>query len=134
MCCTEPDRFVEAIVAPGFRDDARHILTTKPKWKANVRLLASGGFRIRGSAFRRSAEAGRSLRTAQLRQIDGGFLVQNGDTADDPRGEWKCVTDETPTSEQLDELVFGRAIVRHVKSNAITLSKDRALVASAPDR
>ncbi|HCK41189.1 MAG TPA: bifunctional phosphoribosylaminoimidazolecarboxamide formyltransferase/inosine monophosphate cyclohydrolase, partial [Planctomycetaceae bacterium] len=38
----EPGRFVEAIVAPDFTPEALEILTTKPKWKANVRLLRVG--------------------------------------------------------------------------------------------
>ena len=38
----EPDRFVEAIIAPDFTPEAFEILTTKPKWKANVRLLKVG--------------------------------------------------------------------------------------------
>ena len=64
----------------------------------------------------------------QFRHIDGGFLVQEADTAEDPESEWKYVTQKRPTDEQLVELRFGWAMVRHVKSNAITLSKDRALV------
>jgi phosphoribosylaminoimidazolecarboxamide formyltransferase/IMP cyclohydrolase len=113
----EPDRFVEAIVAPGIDDDAFHLLTTKPKWKANVRLMRieGSGFRVQGSVL-------------QYRQIDGGFLVQEADTDDDPESEWKVVTNTQPTAEQRSELRFGWAIVRHVKSNAITLSKERALV------
>src|SRR5207237_1371922 len=38
-----PDRFVEAIIAPGYDPGALQALTTKPKWKANVRLLACPG-------------------------------------------------------------------------------------------
>src|SRR5262249_50636622 len=34
-----PDRFVEAIIAPEYAADALEALTTRPKWKANVRLL-----------------------------------------------------------------------------------------------
>ncbi|MEX2141701.1 MAG: bifunctional phosphoribosylaminoimidazolecarboxamide formyltransferase/IMP cyclohydrolase [Pirellulales bacterium] len=124
----EPDRFVEAIVAPAFDDDALRILTTRPKWKANVRLMQieGSGFRVQGSV----TPAGRpGFGTAlQYRHIDGGFLVQESDTADDPESEWKCVTKNRPTEEQLAELRFGWVMVRHVKSNAITLSKDRALV------
>jgi len=37
-----PGLFVEAIVAPKFHADALEILTTKPKWKANVRLMEVG--------------------------------------------------------------------------------------------
>ncbi len=41
-CLAEPGKFVEAIVAPDFTPEALEILTTKPKWKANVRLLKVG--------------------------------------------------------------------------------------------
>jgi phosphoribosylaminoimidazolecarboxamide formyltransferase/IMP cyclohydrolase len=123
----EPDRFVEAIVATGYSEEALRILTTKPKWKANVRLM-----QIQGSGFGSTALAtGRVQDSAgelQYRQIDGGFLVQDGDTLDDPEGEWKIVTQSQPSAEQLDELRFGWTMVRHVKSNAITLSKNRALI------
>jgi phosphoribosylaminoimidazolecarboxamide formyltransferase/IMP cyclohydrolase len=114
----EPDRFVEAIIAPAFADDAFRILTTKPKWKANVRLMQieGSGFRVQGSD------------ALQYRQIDGGFLVQESDALDDPEIEWKVVTKKEPTAEQLAELRFGWAMVRHVRSNAITLSRQRALV------
>ncbi len=37
-----PGLFIEAIVAPDFEPAALEILTTKPKWKANVRLLKVG--------------------------------------------------------------------------------------------
>ena len=37
-----PGLFVEAIVAPHYDNEALQILTTRPKWKANVRLLEVG--------------------------------------------------------------------------------------------
>ena len=39
-----PRQFVEVVIAPEFTPEALAILTTKPKWKANVRLLAVGGW------------------------------------------------------------------------------------------
>ena len=114
----EPDRFVEAIVAPGFDLEAFRILTTKPKWKANVRLMQ----------IQNAQAAPRTTSALQYRPIDGGFLVQEADSDLDAESEWKSVTNRQPTAEQLAELRFGWAMVRHVKSNAITLSKDRALV------
>jgi phosphoribosylaminoimidazolecarboxamide formyltransferase/IMP cyclohydrolase len=114
----EPDRFVEAIVAPGFDLEAFRILTTKPKWKANVRLMQ----------IQNAQAAPRTTSALQYRPIDGGFLVQEADSDLDAESEWKAVTNRQPTAEQLAELRFGWAMVRHVKSNAITLSKDRALV------
>src|SRR5204863_1644774 len=39
MQITEPKRFIECIIAPGFRDAAFKVLTTRPTWKNSVRLL-----------------------------------------------------------------------------------------------
>ncbi|QDS97133.1 bifunctional phosphoribosylaminoimidazolecarboxamide formyltransferase/IMP cyclohydrolase [Adhaeretor mobilis] len=114
-CLAEPGKFVEAIVAPEFTPEALEILTTKPKWKANVRLLAVG-------------EVAPGHGQYQWRQIDGGMLCQTGDDlADDPT-EWNVVTEAKPSDAQQAELEFAWAACRHVKSNAIVLSADRALV------
>ena len=37
MC--QPGRFLEAVLAPGFDDDALEWLRTKPSWRNSVRLL-----------------------------------------------------------------------------------------------
>ena len=109
-----PGLFVEAIVAPDYETAAVDILTTKPRWKNNVRLLQVG----------RLDEPPASR---QLRNIDGGVLVQDADTTEDDVQQWKVVTEKVPADELQKELAFAWAIVRHVKSNAITLSRDRAL-------
>lgn len=110
----QPGLFVEAIVAPDFSAAAVGILTTKPKWKNNVRLMQVGS--LEPLAPRR-----------QLRFIDGGVLIQDSDALADLMDDWKIVTSKQPTDEQMEELEFGWAVVRHVKSNAITLSKNLAL-------
>jgi len=111
----EPGKFVEAIAAPEFAPDALRILTTKPKWKDNVRLLSVGAL-----------EPGRGA--AHWRQIDGGMLQQTADDLPDEPGEWKCVTDAQPTPDQRRDLEFAWAVCRHVKSNAIVLAKEGAVV------
>jgi len=113
-CLAEPGKFVEAIVAPGFSDDALDILRTKPKWKSNVRLLDVG--EVMGAAG-----------AMQSRHIEGGLLLQESDSEADLYDEWKVVTEAQPTEQQLAELRFAWTMVRHVKSNAIVLCKDRAL-------
>jgi phosphoribosylaminoimidazolecarboxamide formyltransferase/IMP cyclohydrolase len=113
----EPDRFVEAIVAPDFEPAALEILTTKPKWKANVRLMAVGSI----------AAGGNTAVVRQIRQIDGGLLVQDADAGLDPMEDWKVVTATQPTDQQRAELRFAWAICRHVKSNAIVLANNRAV-------
>jgi phosphoribosylaminoimidazolecarboxamide formyltransferase/IMP cyclohydrolase len=64
----------------------------------------------------------------ELRQISGGMLCQTADDLPDDESEWKVVTDAQPTAAQLDDLRFAWAVCRHVKSNAIALAKEKALV------
>ncbi len=111
----EPDRFIEAIVAPEFESAGLEILQTKPKWKANVRLLQVGSLDAHSSGL-------------QYRPIEGGFLLQEADVAADPESEWRIVTTAQPDDATLAELRFAWAIVRHVKSNAIVLTNNRMLV------
>jgi phosphoribosylaminoimidazolecarboxamide formyltransferase/IMP cyclohydrolase len=109
-----PGLFVEAIVAPSYDSAAIDILTTKTKWKSNVRLMEVGSMRT-------------PPENIHYRCIAGGMLVQEADVlADDPQ-RWKVVTDLAPTAAQTAELQFAWAVMRHVKSNAIVLCKDRML-------
>jgi phosphoribosylaminoimidazolecarboxamide formyltransferase/IMP cyclohydrolase len=110
-----PGLFIEAIVAPDFSAGAISILTTKPKWKQNVRLMQVGPLD--------SPSASR-----HYRYIDGGMLVQDADVLPDPENEWKVVTQKAPTDQQLADLRFAWSIVRHVKSNAIAIAKDAMLL------
>lgn len=111
-------RFVEAIIAPSFDEDALELLTTKPKWGKNVRLLACGEHN--GSS--------RDACDVEVKKLVGGFLVQDRDLELAPAGELKTMTKTAPNAEQLEELVFANKISKHVKSNAIVLTKDRTVV------
>jgi len=111
----EPGLFVEAIVAPTFAPEAVEVLTTKPKWKNNVRLMQVG-------------ELDQPPAATNVRYLEGGMLLQDADIMPVCRDAWKVVT-ETPVDDALlDELEFAWGIVRHVKSNAIVLCKERSLV------
>jgi phosphoribosylaminoimidazolecarboxamide formyltransferase / IMP cyclohydrolase len=110
-----PGLFVEAIVAPDYELRALQILTTEPKWKNNVRLLKTGEIEPRQAHW-------------NWRFINGGLLVQEADVLDDPEADWKVVTKAQPTERQMSDLRFAWSIVRHVKSNAIVLCKDRMLL------
>ena len=110
-----PGLFVEAIIAPSFSSDALGILTTKPKWKVNVRLLETGTF-------------GRKEPSFAIRPLVGGALLQDADVLVDPEEDWHVVTEKKPTDKQMEDLRFAWEIVRHVKSNAIVLCKDRMLI------
>ena len=109
-----PGLFVEAIVAPAFDPAAVEILTTRPKWKANVRLMEVGSLDHPPS-------------TREMRRIDGGLLLQDADVQADPENDWSVVTLHKPDERLWAELRFGWSIVRWVKSNAIVVCAGRAL-------
>ncbi|MDO5308105.1 MAG: bifunctional phosphoribosylaminoimidazolecarboxamide formyltransferase/IMP cyclohydrolase [Planctomycetia bacterium] len=113
----QPGLFVEAIIAPAYDPKALEILTTVPKWHANVRLLECGCDVLEPAKV-----------DWVVRPLTGGALLQDADVEDDDESEWRVVTDKAPTEEQMRDLRFAWAMTRHVKSNAIVLCKDEMLV------
>ncbi|CAK9014262.1 Bifunctional purine biosynthesis protein PurH [Includes: Phosphoribosylaminoimidazolecarboxamide formyltransferase (AICAR transformylase), partial [Durusdinium trenchii] len=112
----EPGRFIEAIIAPGYSDDAFELLTSKPRWKQSVRLLECPGIGNGTSpAF-------------DYRRIRGGMLIQDVDAQPDPQGLWKVVTTRSPSEAEMRDLRFGWLVAKHVKSNAIVLAKEGMVV------
>jgi phosphoribosylaminoimidazolecarboxamide formyltransferase / IMP cyclohydrolase len=95
--------FVEVVLAPDFAGDALAIL----QQKKNIRLL-----KVRSN----------EPLALQHRQIGGGFLVQDKDTHYLRPEEIKTVTKRAPTPEELEALLFGWRVVKHVKSNAIVFA------------
>jgi len=113
MCV--PGRFIEAIIAPGYDEAAVQILTTKPKWKGNVRLMQV-----------EFSDADRGV--PDYRRVSGGLLVQDRDDLPQPDAAWKVVTKRQPSAQELADLKFAWAVCRHVKSNAIVFAKDGMLL------
>jgi len=95
--------FVEVILAPAFSDEALATLTQKK----NLRLLRMGT---------------RDTSSMRLRQISGGFLIQDRDLFTTGPQELKTVTKRAPTAEEMEALLFGWRVVKHVKSNAVVFS------------
>jgi phosphoribosylaminoimidazolecarboxamide formyltransferase/IMP cyclohydrolase len=95
--------FVEAVVAPEFTPEALAALATK----RNLRVL-----RIR------SAKVGRVLK-----QISGGYLLQDEDRAVTTAETLKIVTERKPTKEETKALLFAWRVCKHVKSNAIVYAR-----------
>ena len=102
--------FSEVIIAPEFDPQARAILQKKK----NLRLIR----------LRTSVEAARPK--TDIRSVCGGILVED---FDGPMAiTQKVVTRRTPTKEELDAMLFGWRVVKHVKSNAIVYAgPDRTL-------
>lgn len=112
---SEPGLFLEAIVAPAFTAGALEILKTKPKWRENVRLMATGDY-------------GPQAIERNFKLISGGALVQVADNQPPTNLNWVTVTEVAVADELWDDIAFGWEMVRHVKSNAIVLARDAALV------
>ncbi len=103
------------IIAPGFDDDALARLSRKKQ----LRLLAM-------PAEGEGLDA--TTRAHDIRPIRGGLLIQDADDQTTDDSAWQTVTQRAPTEEERADLRFAWEAVRHVKSNAIVLVKDRAIV------
>ncbi|MGZ3634744.1 MAG: bifunctional phosphoribosylaminoimidazolecarboxamide formyltransferase/IMP cyclohydrolase [Syntrophales bacterium] len=103
--------FLEVIIAPGFDEEARAILSAKQ----NVRLLEIPltGTRPAGYDFRR---------------VVGGLLIQERDTDDFDIRKVHVVTKRPPSGEEYQALDFAWRVVKYVKSNAIVYATKDQLV------
>ncbi len=112
--------FYEVVVAPGYEDEALEEL----KKKRNLRILEA--------ALSRGGDA-----DYDLRPLSGGLLAQSQDLLAEDESSWQVVTKRKPSDREMLDLAFAWKVAKHVKSNAIVLVKDQALVgmgAGQPNR
>jgi phosphoribosylaminoimidazolecarboxamide formyltransferase/IMP cyclohydrolase len=107
------------IVAPGYADDALAIL----RRKRNVRII-----QIDTAEADHAAQMVSPLSALDFRRISGGFLVQTADDLAENDLTLLCVTERSPTEAERRDLGFAWRAVKHVRSNAIVLARDLALV------
>ncbi|MDR1743102.1 MAG: bifunctional phosphoribosylaminoimidazolecarboxamide formyltransferase/IMP cyclohydrolase [Dysgonamonadaceae bacterium] len=105
--------FFEVIIAPAYDDDALEILKQK---KNRVILIQK--------------KNGRALPKVQCRSILNGMLVQDKDVSVQTQSDLKVVTNTRPSKSEIEDLLFANILVKHTKSNAIVLAKDKRLIAS----
>jgi phosphoribosylaminoimidazolecarboxamide formyltransferase / IMP cyclohydrolase len=99
--------FVEAVFAPGYEADALEFLQQKP----NVRLLEN--------QERRTTP----ISEHDIKRVRGGILAQDRDTGLEQRDEMQVATTRKPSEEEWGELLFSMRVCKHVRSNAIVMSK-----------
>jgi len=109
------DTFFEVVIAPAFAAEARETLGRKKQ----LRLLRLDPGQQSNDRPRQSLD---------VRPIAGGLLVQDADDARDDPASWRVVTRRAPTESEWADLRYAWEAARHVKSNAIVLVKDRAVV------
>lgn len=103
--------FFEVIIAPSYQPDALEIL----KQKKNRIILIK----------KQSLQA-----HTQYKSVLNGLLAQEKDTHTESAKDWKQVTQQPVNKDQTEDLIFGNKIVKHSKSNAIVLAKNKQLLAS----
>jgi phosphoribosylaminoimidazolecarboxamide formyltransferase/IMP cyclohydrolase len=103
------EAFYEGVVATAVDAAARQVLARKK----NLRVLESG-----------PAVQGRR-RGLDLRRVNGGVLAQEWDERDEDVRSATVATRRPPTAEEWSALQFAWTIVRHVKSNAIVITRAR---------
>jgi len=110
--------FVEIIVAPSYSEKALEIL----KSKKNIRLLA-----LKEILTKQDENA------YDLKKVAGGILVQTIDSKLLPSNEEiKSVTIKKPTKQEQMDLLTAWKIVKHTKSNAITIVKNGQSIGIGP--
>ncbi len=102
--------FVELVLAPGFDDDALEVLQAKP----NIRLLEN-------QERRRPP-----ISEHDMKRVRGGMLVQDRDTGLESRDEMRVATKRQPSEEEWGEMIFAMRVCKHVRSNAIVMTKGLA--------
>jgi phosphoribosylaminoimidazolecarboxamide formyltransferase/IMP cyclohydrolase len=97
----------DVVIAPGYADGTIEALIGRRK---NTRIL--------------TATAPTSERL-EIRQIGGGFLIQDAHSFVSTRADWRVVTQRQPTEAEWVDAELAWRLVGWVKSNAIVLVKDR---------
>ena len=107
--------FVEAIIAPGYTEEALGLL----RERKNLRLLELP-----------LPEQGlpREIGGYEMRRVSGGMLVQDPDNVDLDPPAMRVVTRRPPAAPEVRALRFAWKVAKHVKSNAIVLSTEHATV------
>jgi phosphoribosylaminoimidazolecarboxamide formyltransferase/IMP cyclohydrolase len=98
--------FLEIIIAPSYKDDALEYL----KQKKNLRILQLDTNQ-------------KNTDKMMIVSVNGGILYQQLDEYIVNIDDLQSVTNLKPTNQELEELLFGWKVVKHVKSNAIVITK-----------
>ena len=103
--------FVELVLAPRFDKKALDVF----KKKKHLRVLEVGLFRKR-------------TQKPELRNIDGGLLVQSTDIKVLFEDDLVFVTKKKPSEKEIKTALFAWKVLRHAKSNGILIAKNNTTV------
>ncbi|MBN2898380.1 MAG: bifunctional phosphoribosylaminoimidazolecarboxamide formyltransferase/IMP cyclohydrolase [Clostridia bacterium] len=108
--------FVEIVIAPAFDEDALEILTKKK----NVRIMVLEAISVKQAPDKKD-----------IKKVNGGILVQdiNSLLMD---GDYEVATERIPNKSEIEDLMFAWKVVKHTKSNAIVLAKNKKTLSVSP--
>ena len=115
----ETRMFYEIVIAPSYSPEGLEVLRGKSK---ALRILECAPRRPEGTA---------------IRQMGAGFLVQGADSLRPEDVEFSVASEASPTAEQLEDVKMAWRLVKHVKSNGITIVRAGRLLgmgAGQPNR
>ncbi|HLR11814.1 MAG TPA: bifunctional phosphoribosylaminoimidazolecarboxamide formyltransferase/IMP cyclohydrolase [Sporosarcina sp.] len=103
--------FLEIVIAPSFSTEALTILQAKK----NIRLL--------------TIPMDEDITVYEkMTSVKGGLLVQTNDSGKIDEADLKVVTKTKPSEKEIEDLLFAWKAVKHVKSNAIVLAKNKQTI------
>lgn len=103
--------FFEVILAPGYDDNALHLL----KSKKNRIILQKKEY---------------SFANKQIKTSLNGYICQDKDLSMETQKDFTPATTKKPAAREQEDLIFANKIVKHTKSNAIVLVNNMQLVGS----
>ncbi len=103
--------FFEIILAPSYKK----IALEKLQNKKNRIILLQGNY---------------DFPQRQFRSVLNGMIEQDKDLKTEKKEDLRPVTDRIPTDREIEDLLFANKIVKHTRSNAIVLVKDKQLIGS----
>ena len=103
--------FTEIVIAPSFENEALKIF----KRKKNLRVLQTRDLKTRNLKL-------------EVRNIDGGLLVQDVDIKTLKKTDLDIVTDRKPSSGEVETALFTWKVLKHAKSNGILIAKEKTTV------
>ena len=102
--------FLEVVAAKSFTKEAIDIMSKKK----NLRIIKIASL----SKFEKN-------RPQNIITMPDIFLVQNSDKSSINKKNIKIVSKRKPTNREIDDLIFANKVVKHVRSNAIVLAKNK---------
>ena len=107
--------FYEIVIAPEYEAKALELLKRKKDLRILLAELPPGYGEAEPTYL-------------DFRRVKGGFLVQTSDSVPESSVNLKTVTRREPTKSEIEDLLFAWRVVKHIKSNAIVLAKDKTLL------